>query len=35
VSSPRGAIRAGVAILHADGDFDVLARHRALRVERP
>jgi predicted nucleic acid-binding protein len=29
------AIRAGVPVLHADTDFDVLARHTALRVERP
>ena len=27
------AIRAAVIILHNDGDFDVLARHTALRVE--
>jgi predicted nucleic acid-binding protein len=27
------AIRADVAVLHADADFDVLARHTALRVE--
>jgi predicted nucleic acid-binding protein len=26
------AIRAGVPILHADADFDVLARHTALRT---
>ena len=26
------AIDAGVAVLHADADFDVLARHTALRV---
>lgn len=29
------AIRAGIPLLHADADFDVLARHTALRVERP
>jgi predicted nucleic acid-binding protein len=29
------AIRAGVPVLHADSDFDVLARHTALRVEQP
>ena len=29
------AIRAGVPILHADGDFDVLARHTALQLDRP
>ena len=29
------AIRATVPILHIDGDFDVLARHTALAVERP
>lgn len=28
-------IRAGVPVLHADGDFDVLARHTPLQVERP
>ena len=28
------AIRAGVAILHNDGDFDVLARHTELQVYR-
>ena len=27
------AIRAGVPVLHADSDFDVLARHTPLRVE--
>lgn len=27
------AIRAGVPVLHADADFDVLARHTALTVE--
>ena len=29
------AIRAGMPVLHADADFDVLARHTALRVEHP
>ncbi|MDP9387230.1 MAG: PIN domain nuclease [Actinomycetota bacterium] len=29
------AIREGLAILHADNDYDVLARHTALRVDRP
>lgn len=29
------AIRNGVAVLHADSDFDVLARHTALVVDRP
>ncbi len=29
------AIGAGATVLHADGDFDTLARHTALRVERP
>ena len=29
------AIRAAVPILHADTDFDVLARHTPLMVERP
>lgn len=28
------AIRTGFAILHADADFDVLARHTPLRVEQ-
>jgi hypothetical protein len=28
-------IRAGVPILHADADFDALARHTPLHVERP
>lgn len=28
------AIRAGIPVLHADADFDVLARHTALRIER-
>ncbi len=27
------AIRAGATLLHADADFDVLARHTALQVE--
>lgn len=29
------AIRADVAVLHADGDFDVLSRHSALRIDSP
>ncbi len=29
------ALRAHVAVLHADADFDVLARHSALRTEQP
>jgi len=29
------AIRADIAVLHADSDFDVLARWTALRIERP
>jgi predicted nucleic acid-binding protein len=29
------AIRAGVAVLHADADFDALARHTDLTVHRP
>lgn len=29
------AIRADVPVLHADSDFAVLARHTALRVDRP
>jgi predicted nucleic acid-binding protein len=29
------AIRADVPILHADTDFDVLARHTALQIDRP
>ena len=29
------AIRAGIAILHVDADFDVLARHTGLRVVQP
>lgn len=28
------AIRADIPVLHADADFEVLARHTALRVER-
>ena len=28
------AVRAGVSILHNDGDFEVLARHTELRVHR-
>lgn len=28
------AIRADVPLLHADGDFEVLARHTALRIAR-
>lgn len=28
------AIRAGAPVLHADADFDALARHTAVRVER-
>lgn len=28
------AIRAGTPILHSDSDFDVLARHTALRLDR-
>ena len=28
------AIRAEVPILHCDADFDVLARHTALRIDR-
>lgn len=27
------AVRGGATVLHADGDFEVLARHTALRVE--
>ena len=27
------AIRAGALVLHRDGDFDVLARHTALRID--
>ena len=29
------AIRAGVPVLHADSDFDVLARHTALQADVP
>jgi predicted nucleic acid-binding protein len=29
------AIRANVSVLHADGDFDVLARHTALLLDHP
>jgi predicted nucleic acid-binding protein len=29
------AIRADLPILHADTDFDVLARHTALQIEQP
>lgn len=29
------AIRAGVAVLHADSDFDVLARHTDLQIAAP
>lgn len=29
------AIRAGVAVLHADGDFETLARQTELRIESP
>ncbi|MDQ3943984.1 MAG: PIN domain-containing protein [Actinomycetota bacterium] len=29
------AIRAAISVLHADTDFDVLARHTALRIEPP
>ena len=29
------AIRAGAAVLHRDRDFDVLARHTALRIDLP
>ena len=28
------AIRAGAALLHGDADFDVLARHTELRIDR-
>lgn len=28
------AVRAGASILHADNDFDVLARHTPLKIER-
>ena len=29
------AIRAGTPVLHADADFEVLARHSELRLDRP
>ncbi len=29
------AIRSAVPLLHSDNDFDVLARHTPLRIERP
>jgi hypothetical protein len=29
------AIRADIPLLHADADFDVLARYTALRIDRP
>jgi predicted nucleic acid-binding protein len=29
------AIRTGASILHCDTDFDVLARHTALQIDRP
>jgi predicted nucleic acid-binding protein len=29
------AIREAIPLLHADSDFDVLARHSALQIERP
>jgi predicted nucleic acid-binding protein len=29
------AVRAGIPVLHADTDFDALARHTALRTEQP
>ncbi len=29
------AIRVDVAVLHADTDFDILARHTALRIHQP
>ena len=29
------AIRAGIPVLHNDRDFDVLARHTELQVDRP
>lgn len=29
------AIRANVPVLHADSDFDVLARHTALQLDHP
>lgn len=28
------AIREGIAVLHADDDFEVLARHTALKIDR-
>lgn len=30
-----GAIRHGVPVLHADRDFEVIARHTPLQVDRP
>ena len=29
------AIRAGTPVLHGDADFEALARHTALRIDRP
>lgn len=29
------AIRSGISLLHADADFDVLARHTDLRADQP
>ncbi len=29
------AVRTSMAVLHADTDFDVLARHTPVRIERP
>lgn len=29
------AIRADIPVLHADADFEVLARHTPLRIDRP
>jgi len=29
------AIRTATPVLHADADFDILARHTSLRIERP
>jgi hypothetical protein len=29
------AIQAGAAVLHADRDFEVIARHTGLRLYRP
>lgn len=29
------AAREDVAVLHADGDFDTIARHTSLRIDRP